>query len=52
MLAKKEVLMINNRNLIIGAVVMVVVMGAYFLITARDAGQPRPTPVTKTEPKK
>lgn len=44
--------MINNRNLIIGAVVLVVVMGAYFLMTARDVGQPQPTPVTKTEPKK
>jgi hypothetical protein len=44
--------MTSNRNVIIGAIVaVVVVVGAYFLLTAQDATPPGPSPAG-TEQKK
>jgi len=40
-----------NRNLIIGAVVVVVVIAGYFVITAYNATPPQPTPAAKTQSK-
>jgi hypothetical protein len=43
--------MTTNRNIIIGAIVVaVVVVGAYFMLTANDATPPQPAPA-KTQPK-
>jgi hypothetical protein len=48
----KEVMMTSNRNLIIGAVIVVVVIGAYFVATRYNATPPQSTPAATTEPKK
>jgi hypothetical protein len=49
----EEVIIMNNRNLIIGAIVVAVVLVAgYFLMTAYEATPPAPTPTAQTEPKK
>jgi hypothetical protein len=42
----------NNRNLIIGAVVIAVaVVAGYFVLTAVETAPPQPTPPTQTQPK-
>jgi hypothetical protein len=45
--------MTSNRNVIIGAIVAgVVVVAAYFLLTAQDATPPAPSPTATSEQKK
>jgi hypothetical protein len=48
----KEVMMPSNRNLIIGAVVVVVVIVGYFVMRAYNAPSPQSNPAATTEPKK
>ncbi len=43
--------MASSRNLIIGAVVVAVVVAAYFVMTAYNATPPQPTPAAKTQSK-
>jgi hypothetical protein len=43
--------MFSTRNLIIGAVVAVVVIAAYFALTAYNATPPQATPAAKTQSK-
>jgi hypothetical protein len=44
--------MVMSRNLIIGAVVVVAVVAAYFVLTAYNATPPGPSPAATTETKK
>jgi hypothetical protein len=48
----KEVVMINDRNLIIGAIIVVAVIAAYFVVTRYNATSSQANPATTTEPKK
>jgi hypothetical protein len=48
----KEVMMPSNRNLIIGAVVVVVVIAGYFVMRAYNATSPQTNPAATIEPKK
>ena len=43
-------MMTSNRNLIIGAVIVVAVIAAYFVVTRYNATPPQPS--ATTEPKK
>ena len=47
----KEVVMGSSRNLIIGAIVIVVLIAAYYLIRGYQTG-PQSIPAATTEPKK
>lgn len=42
----------NNRNLIIGGVIVIVVIAGYFLMTTYQATTPQPAPTANTETKK
>jgi hypothetical protein len=50
--SKEVTIMGNNRNLVIGAAVVVLVaVAAYFMFTGDEATPPQPTPPATTQPK-
>lgn len=51
-LQPREGVRMNNRNLIIGGIIVIVVIAGYFLMTTYQATTPQPAPTANTETKK